>query len=351
MPTATRFISRIQDADDFADALTWAGAHVWNNAEADVDYRFAAVGQTNALFIQGSDGNVGIGVEDPDEKFEVNGNIHLSADGDFISFGAAGSTDYSIQWDGSDAVHTITAGDFAFMGGKFGIGTATPAQLLDVHTAGDTRMQIKSDTSNAIINLDAGGATADPALKMLINGSQKAQIRIDNNDGDKFQITVPTAVRLTIVPSSGNIGIGTTSPQGNMQWSDENTHGGLILKTYAASSGTLTANHTITIQVNVPVGAKILGAQLHVKTALAGGETWNAQYVTGATQSIGTNQTVAQNTNLSTIFDVNGATDIASGEVDITLQRNSNPGVDAFTAQGEIEAVVYVLLFDTWDNE
>jgi len=148
----------------------------------------------------------------------------------------------------------------------------------------------------------------------------------------------------------GNVGFGTTDPQGNTQWSSADTHGGLVLKTYSAT-GTISVAHTITIQTNVPVTAKIIGAQLHVLTALAGGETWNAQYVTGATQSIGTAQAVAQNTNLSKFFDVNTDTDIASGEVDVTIQRSSNPGVDAFTAQGVIECVVYAWIFDTWDNE
>ena len=148
----------------------------------------------------------------------------------------------------------------------------------------------------------------------------------------------------------GNVGFGTTDPQGNTQWSSADTHGELVLKTYSAT-GTISVAHTITIQTNVPVTAKIIGAQLHVLTALAGGETWNAQYVTGATQSIGTAQAVAQNTNLSKFFDVNTDTDIASGEVDVTIQRSSNPGVDAFTAQGVIECVVYAWIFDTWDNE
>lgn len=129
------------------------------------------------------------------------------------------------------------------------------------------------------------------------------------------------------------------------------THGGLTLSTYSASSGTLTADHTITIQVDVPSGALIVGTQLHVKTALAGGETWNAQYVTGATQAIAAAAAVAQNTNVNTFFDANGATAIASDEVDITLQRSSNPGVDAFTAQGEIEAVVYAYSMDAWSAE
>jgi hypothetical protein len=52
MPTATRFISRIQDCDDYADALTWAGAQTFNagisvanNADADM-FTYLRSGQT-----------------------------------------------------------------------------------------------------------------------------------------------------------------------------------------------------------------------------------------------------------------------------------------------------------------
>lgn len=80
-------------------------------------------------------------------------------------------------------------------------------------------------------------------------------------------------------------------------------------------------------------------------SALAAGETWNAQYVTGATQSICTTQAVAQNTKVNKFFDTNAATDITSAETDITIQRSSNPGVDVFTAQGTIRAIVYYQAF------
>ena len=103
----------------------------------------------------------------------------------------------------------------------------------------------------------------------------------------------------------------------------------------------ITAVHTCTIQVNIPSGAKLLNVQLRVDSALAALETWNAQYVTGATQSIGTAQTVAQNTKLNKFFDENAATAITSAETDITIQRSSNPGVDVFTAQGSIRAIAY----------
>ncbi len=112
-----------------------------------------------------------------------------------------------------------------------------------------------------------------------------------------------------------------------------------------SATANITADHTITIQVNIPSGAKILGVQMRVDTALAATETWNAQYVTGATQAIATNQAVAQNTKVNKFFDENAATAITSGETDITITKNSNPGVDVFTAQGTIRAVVY---YEDW---
>ena len=135
---------------------------------------------------------------------------------------------------------------------------------------------------------------------------------------------------------------------GSLKRADGST-GGLTTQA-AEAAANITAAHTITVQVNVPTGSRILGCQLRVDTALAGGETWNAQYVTGATQSIATNQAVAQNTKVNKFFDANADTDIASGEVDITIQKNSNPGVDVFTAQGNIRAIVYYQAFNAMAN-
>jgi len=131
---------------------------------------------------------------------------------------------------------------------------------------------------------------------------------------------------------------------GTLKTSGGSTGGLSILAAEAAAA--ITANHTITIQVNVPTGSRILGCQLRVDAALAAGETWDAAYVTGATQSIATAQAVAKNTKVNKHFDVNTDTDIASGEVDIIIQKNSNPGVDVFTAQGNIRAIIYYIAFN-----
>lgn len=127
-------------------------------------------------------------------------------------------------------------------------------------------------------------------------------------------------------------------------------HGGMLHKYYAATSA-ITAVATVTIETVAPANARIVGVQLHVKTALAGGETWDAAYSGGATQAIATAQAVAQNTDVDKWFDVNTDTDIGTALLDVTIERSSNPGVDTFTAQGEIEAVVYVWEFESWTNE
>jgi cytoskeletal protein CcmA (bactofilin family) len=62
------------DVVDIDGALTQDGGAVFNEASADVDFRVESDGNTHALFVQGSDGNVGIGESTPD------GLLHLTGD-------------------------------------------------------------------------------------------------------------------------------------------------------------------------------------------------------------------------------------------------------------------------------
>jgi archaellum component FlaF (FlaF/FlaG flagellin family) len=87
---------------------------------------------------------------------------------------------------------------------------------------------------------------------------------------------------------------------------------------------------------------------LHVKTALAAGETWDAAYSGGATQAIAANQAVAQNTNVNQHFVVNTDTDIASSTTNVAITKN---GGGSFTAQGTIEAVCYAFVHEAWTAE
>lgn len=100
------------------------------------------------------------------------GNLFIRSDTGYIDLGAT-ANDYKIQWNGSDAVHTITAGDFVFSGGNVGIGTATPAYNL----------QVVSDTGNIGLRAGTGyaGIITTGAIPIIFyTGGTNERARIDN---------------------------------------------------------------------------------------------------------------------------------------------------------------------------
>jgi hypothetical protein len=135
------------------------------------------------------------------------------------------------------------------------------------------------------------------------------------------------------------------------------TTGGLVLKT-AEATANITAATSVTITLNVPTGAIIHGCQLRVDAALAAGETWNAAYSGGSPQTIIHEGAVAANTKYNSAYEslitagtlaaqAAWAANVATAATNITIQRHSNPGVDSFTAQGTIRAIVYYYDFTT----
>ena len=93
--------------------------------------------------------------------------------------------------------------------GDVGIGTAGPETALHLYTSGTSNKQLMIDQ----------GSTGDAVMSFRLAGVSEYVMGIDNSDSDKFKIAnsgnVGTSTLLTI-DSSGNVGIGTNSPDAKL---------------------------------------------------------------------------------------------------------------------------------------
>jgi len=121
-----------------------------------------AANDINAITINRATAYVGIGVNPPAERLEVDGNVRLRNDSQQVQFGA--TQDYTIEYDGGNAIHTITAGDFVFNGGHVGIGTAIPTRDLSVYVDQDDVTYISAENyglwGSSIAGFEARASTA-----------------------------------------------------------------------------------------------------------------------------------------------------------------------------------------------
>jgi hypothetical protein len=283
-------------------------------------------GGENGIYVDSS-GNVGIANSSPGFALDVNGQANFES----ATFPVLGFRRTSGQSSGSlDAISGV-ASSFALYSETTGdMGTGYGGGMV---------FFIKDATSSDEV-------------------AARIYARRDSSDSDGLlQFFTSSANPAVTIRDTDYVGVGTTSPDelldvnGNIQQSPgDDTHGGYVSAIYTASVN-ITAAATATLDLNIPSGWVIKGCQLHVKTALAAGETWDAEINDGGTEeSITTNAAVAVDTNVNHFghADVGYGGTLTDAETDIVISPN---GGGSFTAQGTIEGHCLAFGFDSWDNE
>ena len=219
--TGNAFISQGSNA-------TWSGAAIfmdWQSTYGRLGAFNYATGSwmpvninDASIYSTGSNGNVGLGTTNPSQKLEVDGALKLTSNPSvtanssaayFWNQGGVGPTigglKFQVQTNGSTAAMTIDENQ------RVGIGTTSPASKLDVYGAislnGYNVLQ-ENGSNDVYANIRVIRSTsATYADGMYINynstGGTGADLRFFANGMNE---------RMRIAASSGNVGIGTSSP-------------------------------------------------------------------------------------------------------------------------------------------
>jgi len=157
-----------------------------------------------------SSGNVGIGVTSPSAKLHISESGGSTDDAFIVNPTNGGNRTMTIDGEKINVTYTNTGGSTNLVlqdgGGNVGIGTSSPQSILHVGT-GNTARHIKVSDNRAMFGYDGANA--------VVQGGNTKGIKF-NTGSDTFT----SNTRMTI-NSSGNVGIGTTSPSGKLHVSGD----------------------------------------------------------------------------------------------------------------------------------
>ncbi|MCP6727534.1 MAG: tail fiber domain-containing protein [Patescibacteria group bacterium] len=214
------------------------------------------------LFIVDESGRVGIGTSSPDEVLEIVGSAKLTASTSGqvnLTFGIDGTDFQWIEYDDStgDLVFKSNTGtrDVVFNQGNVGIGTSSPGYPLEVNgqadvdilSIGSNHLKFYEQTTD-ILGYTPTNANKAGTIRMFASGNSGSFLQLfstnygaDTTNFETFQLRFPYAgdailtvgkggtgtyrdlgfetggTRRMTIDTSGNVGIGTSSPSNKLQ--------------------------------------------------------------------------------------------------------------------------------------
>ena len=166
---------------------------VINDDSIDRDFRVESDNNAHALFVQGSDGNIGIGTGSLIARLHVKGAGNTSSTNAIFADNSSSAGIFAIRDNGD-----------AFILGNTGIGTSSPASALHIGNAG----HILLERGGELRSKDTGGAVKTIAR---VNGSNELQYGWSSAGAVTFMGGGSYTERMRI-HTDGNIAIGTSSP-------------------------------------------------------------------------------------------------------------------------------------------
>jgi hypothetical protein len=320
--------------------LTANGGAVFNETGADVDFRVESDTVDHALFVQGSDGNVGIGTSSPLGKLSVgNGSltdaslpiqISTSSDGGEAYLGVNRNGGYGALFGfAADATYKgLTIRNIVGNGtsNADGISFATNNTDVRMHIKGDGSVGIGTTSPDAALEVNSGGGihlsdnTAGRTLIIKPSLSGAIHEFTSDNTSAGFAFSNDTSELLRI-DSSGNVGIGTSSPSYRLHVSGTTYLNNTITTSYNSSS-----EATLGIFGTSNDEAVNNGAVYNIEWKMSGsatGQYWYANYITrGGSRTLGAYCTGTTWTNSS---DIANKENIESTKYGLSTVLATNP--------------------------